>query len=174
MIIKFLKCRFTRLAGLQNNAALTNAMVPIFSASRAKYGDAGQRVTFRRLEIDTCEIHGSFDKRTGVFRAKTTGVYLIQFNGVIADSYTVEVNLRVNGAANADSYCFHPSAKERFQSPIVISSLVKLCSGDSVDVFVKHGNIVESSDNDDGDDGSLSRFSAILFSYWNATDFVVI
>ena len=141
-------------------------MVPIFSASKATQGVVGIRLTFERLEIETCEVHGAFNKDTGVFVVKTSGTYLIQFNGVAAADYECrsEIILRVNGNAHANSFCYcGDGGPRRQQIPVVISTLATLRRGDWVDVFVERGTIVEITNNTSNYYGACNRFSAILF-----------
>ena len=137
------------------NATENKAVVPIFSASKALDILAGKRVTFSRLEIETCEAHGDFNKNTGVFTVKTTGAYLVQFNGVTGNKGSCEVLLRVNEETKANSFCYHAAKTHHLFGSVVISIVLKLQSGDQVDVFVKNGNLVEST-------GAYNRFSAIL------------
>ena len=65
-------------------------------------------MTFKKLDIETNEIHGSFNKDTGVFTVKTDGIYLVQFNGVVFGDkkFVSQIDLRVNEIAAANShYC---------------------------------------------------------------------
>ena len=156
-------------AGLQkmsaDAAANGKVIVPIFSASKAIQGKPGKPVTFKRLDFDTCKLHGSFNKDTGVFIVKTAGFYLIQFNGTISGDKSVsEIVLRVNGKAYSNSYCYHAQAdgKSEHRSPVVFSTLLNLRSGDWVDVLVEMGVIVDPLFS--SADKAYNRFSCFLFS----------
>ena len=141
-------------------AKMTNkGAVPVFLASKALQGAAGKRVTYLQLEIETNKAHGSFNKDTGVFVVKTAGTYLVQFNGVTCSKSCCEIILRVNEATKANSFCFHDAASHTLYGSIVVSTLMKLETGDKVDVFVKSGTVAESGS------GAYNRFSAILLSY---------
>ena len=133
------------------------AVVPVFSASKAGQCAAGNRVTFAQLDIETDEAHGSFDKTTGIFTAKTAGIYQINFNGVASSKGYSVINLRVNEIDKANSYNDHAHSTEHYCS-IVVSPMLKLKSGDRVDVFIKYGTLYEGT-------GVFTFFSAILLSY---------
>ena len=141
-------------------STMTNqSVVPVFSASKAVQQAAGPRVTYQQLEIETCEAHGSFDKATGVFTVKTTGNYLIQFNGTVIVSGWCKADLRVNDFSKAKSFITPNSVENK--GSCNISSVLKLKSGDKVDVVIENGSLFESTVTQ----GAYNYFSVFLLSY---------
>ena len=147
--------------------ALTNkSVVPVFSASIAVQKLAGNRVTFKQLDIEiTDAAHGSFDRTTGVFTVKTSGIYLINFNGVgygtTGTASSSNITLRVNDVVKASSYCYYNGATtttSRLYGSLSMSPVLKLDSGDLVDVFIVSGSLYEAT-------GVFNSFSAVLLSY---------
>ena len=131
--------------------------IPIFSASRAVQRLSGGPATFLRLDIKTNDAHGSFDKQNGTFVAKTAGTYRLHFNGAsFSPTGRSEVHLCVNTICQANAMCFHEAKTSSLYGSLVISTLLELKSGDSVDIFVREGALFE-------EDGScFNRFSAFL------------
>ena len=136
-------------------------VVPVFSASKAVQQAAGPRVTYEQLEIETCEAHGSFDKATGVFTVKTAGNYLIQFNetAVVNGNVWCRAYLRVNDIIKAKSFITPNSGRNR--GSCTITSVLKLNSGDKVDVVIENGWFWESPDSD----GAYNYFSVFILPY---------
>ena len=138
--------------------------IPVFSASKAVQCAAGNRATFAQLDISTNEIHGGlFDKDTGVFTVKTTGIYQFNFNGMgfnSSGSINCLVNLRVNDVITATSFTQYVAASGHLYGALAVSPLLKLNSGDRVDVFIQSGSLSEEF-------GVCTFFSAILISSQN-------
>ena len=138
------------------------AIVPVFSASKAVQCAAGNRVTFKQLNFETDESHGSFNKSTGVFTVNKDGIYLFNFNGTGYSRGYSQINLRVNDVVNASSFFEHGESHFHYGS-LAVSPVLELSRGDKVDVFVQFGSL------SDGKSGVYSSFSAIFLSessYW--------
>ena len=123
--------------------------------------ESGKLVTFNQLDIKTNKAHGIFDVDTGIFVAKTTGTYRLDFNGVAYTAGRNDVQLRVNGTCKASSSCRQETETKVFtdlHGSLVISTLLELKNGDTVDIFVKEGALFEE------DGGCFNRFSVVLLS----------
>lgn len=138
--------------------------MPIFSAYKAVQCDAAEkRVIYELLDFPVNTVHGSFDKDSGVFTAKTAETYLFQFNGAADSKSTykstcVNIALLVNDDVRANSFCLLDSVIYDLCGSIALSSMVKLKSGDRVEVFIRSGALSKRN-------GPNNRFSGLPLSY---------
>ena len=131
--------------------------IPIFSASKAVQREPENLATFHQLDIQSNDAHGTFDKDTGTFVAKTSGVYRVDFNGVATANGRSEIHLRVNGIDKETALCLHEGESHNLHGCLVISTLLELKSGDSFGIFIQTGTLHEE------DGRSYNRFSAVHF-----------
>ena len=144
-----MKANLARIAVTKSGAA------PVFAASTATRNKTGEFITYARMEFDTKEDLGVFDKTSGLFKVKTAGMYLFMFNGLYSSaSGSVYIDLRVNGTKKARSCARDQSGKE--YGTLVVSALLQLAAGDQVGVFLRKGVLCESQ-------GLCTRFIAIHF-----------
>ena len=140
-------------------AMANTSVVPMFSASQATQFTPKNRVTFQRLSFTSNDFQGSFNQRTGVFTVPTSGVYLLNFNGMCETSEVGEVFLRVNGNIVEKSACYVKGSPQIYGT-LVISTLLKLNKGDCIDIFLFTGSLYEKNG------GLFNRFWVSLLSHW--------
>lgn len=144
---------------MKNMTVNNNRVVPVFMASTVvDTFPPRQYVTYRHLEIgahsDTLAWqHGHFDRMTGIFTAKTSGVYLFFFHTLVKAN-TSRAYLRVNDVTKSVSVTQPYNTADSF----VISSTVKLTKGDQVGIFIGDERVSLA------DDG-YTHFSGLLISY---------
>ena len=139
---------------MKNMTATNGGVIPVFMASTVTDSlPPKQYVTYRNLEVgartDTFSWqHGHFDRLTGIFTAKTSGIYLFLFHTLVKAN-TSRAYLRVNDVTKAVSAA---------QPYLIISSVVKLTRGDHVGIFIGNERVWLE------DDG-YTHFSGLLLSY---------
>jgi len=79
-------------------------------------------------ENSTAQKHGLFDPKTGLFTAKTSGVYLFLFH-TLTRGNTNHVYLKVNEVIKAAS-----ATGDLHAETLVISAMMKIVQGDQVGV----------------------------------------
>lgn len=134
-------------------------VIPVFMASTVTDTlPPKQYVTYRYLEIGAhgdslAWQHGHFDRLTGMFTAKTSGVYLFLFHTLVKAN-TSRAYLRVNDVTKAVS----ATQPYNHADSLIVSSVVKLAKGDQVGIFIGSERVWLA------DDG-YTHFSGILLSY---------
>lgn len=135
---------FYLLAAIQNKAC-----VPVFVASTYLTISKAKYVTYAELTLNAGDIHGVLDKTTGVFSAKSAGMYLFQFEGLASICESLKIQLKVNGITKVKSQSCSLGPKDSSEvqesGSLSVSCLLHVKSGDQIGVFLENGVLLSNA-----------------------------